>query len=361
MSGPRVRIGVIGAGSIAQQMHLAYLAELADRFEVVGVCDVSARLAERAAAPFGARATTDYRELLALEPEAILIAVNVPSEDLTVAALEAGVHVLVEKPMAWSPQRAAEVEAAAERSDAVLLIGYMKRFDPGYLLAERIVAEMDPIVGGVVRCVAGPNELYIRDVADVVAADDLPATALASRRELMGARTRETLGEVGPGLALAYALVLGITCHELSVMRGLLGAPVEVSSAQVWDAGRWLLTTLRYESCAITYALGRVATRSFDERIELYSEHDALELSFPSPFLKNAPTVVTRRRDVDGVSVEEQMVASYEEAFRRELEHFHDCVTGQAEPRAPAAEGRGDAEIMAAILRAARDGAAQAL
>ena len=100
-----VRIAVIGAGSVAQQMHLPYLAELRDRFTVVGVCDVSPSLAERAAAPFGAVATTDRRRLLDLRPDAVLIAVNGPSEDLTVEALESGADVLVEKPMAWTRRR----------------------------------------------------------------------------------------------------------------------------------------------------------------------------------------------------------------------------------------------------------------
>src|SRR5262245_55656359 len=111
-----VRIAVIGAGSVAQQMHLPYLAELRDRFTVVGVCDVSASLAERAAAPFGAVATTDRRRLLDLAPDAVLIAVNAPSEDLTVEALESGAHVFVEKPMAWSPARAEQIEATVERT-----------------------------------------------------------------------------------------------------------------------------------------------------------------------------------------------------------------------------------------------------
>ena len=237
----------------------------------------------------------------------------------------------------------------------------MKRYDPGYLLAERIMREIGEVKGGIVRCVAGPNELYIDDVAQVARAGDLSEATRAESLELMRARVKETFGELGPDLSRAYGLLLGISCHELSVLRGLLGAPLEVTSAQVWDDGRWLFATLRYPTCSIAYTLGRVATRTFDEIFELYAEDDALSLSFPSPFLKHAPTLVTRRRDVEGSSVEERSIASYEEAFRRELEHFHDCVTGRATPRTPASEARGDAEILAAIIRAARDGAAQPL
>jgi predicted dehydrogenase len=354
----RIRIAAIGAGGIAQQMHLPHLASLHDRFEVAGVCDVSPTLARQGAARFGASVFTDHRAMLdALRPDAVLIAVNGPSEDISIDALKAGAHVFVEKPMAWTPADAARVEAAVERSGRVLQIGYMKRFDPAVELAQRLVAEMGPIRGGVVRCVAGPNELYVRDVASIVRADDVPALP-----DLAAERVSDALGEdCDPELALAYRLLLGITCHELSVLRALVGAPLEVSSAQVWDEGRWLLATLRYPHGSLTYALGRLGTRTFDERVELYAFEESLELSFPSPFLAHAPTRVIRRRDDGAVSVEQHMVAGYEEAFRRELEHFHDCVAHGAEPRTPASEGRADAEILLAIARAARDGAPQSL
>jgi hypothetical protein len=237
----------------------------------------------------------------------------------------------------------------------------MKRYDPGYLLAERLLAGMGPVQGGIVRCVAGPNERYVSEIAQVARAGDLPAGAEDERKALIRARVEESLGDVGPELTLAYLLVLGITCHELSVLRGLLGSPVEVSAAQVWAGGKWIAATLRYPTCAVQYVLGRVATRSFDERVELYTEHDTVTLDFPSPFLKHTPTRVTRTRDVDGASVEERAIASYHEAFREELVHFHACVTEALTPRTPASEGRADAEVMAAIVRAARDREPQAI
>jgi predicted dehydrogenase len=215
-----------------------------------------------------------------------------------------------------------------------------------------------------VRCVAGPNERYVEDLIAVARARDVPAEVAAQHAAVREARLAEALGaDPDPALRLSYRLLLGIACHELSVLRGLLGAPLEVSSAQVWERGLWTQATLRYAHGSIAYTLGRLTTRTFDERFELYAEDSALELSFPSPYLEHAPTLLTRRRERDGgrVSVEERMIAGYEEAFRRELEHFHDCVAHGASPRTPAAEGRGDAETMLAIVRAARDGAPQPL
>jgi predicted dehydrogenase len=357
-----VRIGVVGAGSVSQQMHLPYLAELGDRFQVAGVCDASAMLAAQAARGAGAElATTDPAELFAARLDAVLIAVNGPADGLALDALRAGAHVLVEKPLAWSVERAAAVEAAAAHAGRVAMVGYMKRYDPAFALARAAVERMGPVRGGAARCVAGPNEAYIRDVAQVRTAGDVPARVAADLSALSAERLREAIGDAPPDLALAFRLIVGIACHELGVLRGLLGAPVAVSAARVWDEGRWLSATLRYEDFALDYLLGRMTTRIFDERFELYSEREALELSFPSPFLKHAPTLLTRRYDDPDRSVAETSIGSYQEAFRRELEHFHDCVTTGAPPDTPAWEARADAEIMVAIVRAARDGAPQPL
>jgi predicted dehydrogenase len=307
-------------------------------------------------------ATTDHAELIAADLDAVLIAVNGPSEDITAAALEAGRHVLVEKPLAYGPAQSARLRDLAARSDGLLMVGYMKRFDPIFPFAARLVdAVRDELGGGIVRCVGGPNALYIREVAEVRRADDVPAAARTAHQELRAARIREAIGEVDPGTELAYELILGITCHELSVLRGLLGAPLAVSSAAVRQGGRWVHASLAYEGFDVSYVLGRVASRTFDESFELYSERETVELSFPSPFLKNAPTRLRRRRDVEGATIEETYTGSYAEAFKRELEHFHACVVGEAEVVTGAEEGHGDAEIMTAIVRAARDGTPQPL
>lgn len=359
----RIRVGVIGAGSISQQMHLPYLTELEDRFELIGVCDASTTLAHSMAERHGAQfATTDHRELLRRDIDAVVIAVNVPSEDLTIEALAAGCHVLVEKPLAYSPRQAERVREAALKSPGELMVAYMKRYDPIFAVAEELVAGMaDELRGGIVRCVAGPNELYIRDVATISRATDLPDNAAATRDALIDERIRDAIGDFDAATRLAYQLILGITCHELSVLRGLLGAPLEVSSAEIWDGGRWLRATLGYGGFAVTYLLGRLATRVFDELVEIYSEHETVTLSFPSPFLKNAPTQLVHRREDNGRTIEATYIASYEEAFRQELIQFHESVRGRKPVITGADDACGDAEIMAAIVRAARERRAQAL
>ena len=358
----RVQIGVVGLGRITQLMHLPHLRDLDDRFEIAGVCDVSpglARLmADRHHVPI---ATANYRELLRAGLDAVLIAVPVPPEDMVADALAAGAHVFVEKPMAWTPTQARRLTDAAPAAGRVLMVGFMKRYDPGYRLAQRFVQDMGQVRGGMVRCVLGPNDLFLRDLLRLASPEVVDPDAEQAGREAAAARFLEAIGEVPDELQTAYRGLLFLASHDLSMLRGLVGPPHEVTSTSVWHGGHWLITTLRYAHFSLTYTMGAIATRHFDERVELYADTQTVQLTFPSPFLKHAPTVV-RREFADGHrTAQERSVASYEEAFRLELEHFHDCIVQGRTPDTPASEATADIELMVAIIRAGATGRPQSV
>jgi len=120
-----VRVGVIGAGWIAGA-HLATLRALAE-VEVVAVCDVDEARAREAGG--SAPAYTDWSELIAREaPDALFVCTPpLAHRDVTVAALEQGIHVYLEKPIARGLEDARAIVDAAERSDAVCAVGYQWR------------------------------------------------------------------------------------------------------------------------------------------------------------------------------------------------------------------------------------------
>lgn len=355
-----LRIGVVGLGRISQLMHLPHLHELADRFQIAGVCDISPGLARLMAERYGAPlATSDHRALLAAGLDALLVAVPSPPEEIVTNALAAGLHVLVEKPMAWSPVQARRLLAAAQAADRFLMVGYMKRHDPAYRLAEQLVRGMGPVRGGCARCVLGPNDLFLRDLLRVAAPDDADHEAVRAGQRLAEQRFREAIGDVPDDLQVVYRSLLFLASHDLSLLGGLLGRALEVSSASAWHGGRWLAATLRFDGASIAYTMGSVGFRHFEELVELYGDEQTVSLSFPTPFLKHAPTLVTRRYADGARTVEEHSVASYEEAFIRELEHFHDCVTTGRQPDPAAGEALDHAELMVAIVRAIATGRPQ--
>ncbi len=130
MSRP-LRIGVVGAGFAGRTAHLPAWARVPDA-TVVAVCDVDAAARARAASLVpGARLFEDHRDLLAFGVDAVSVCTpNVSHFPIARAALEAGVHAFVEKPVCVTP---AEVRALGEAADArglVLMARHQLRFDP---------------------------------------------------------------------------------------------------------------------------------------------------------------------------------------------------------------------------------------
>src|SRR5260370_42048278 len=84
---PRLRVGVIGCGLIAQVMHLHYLRELSDRFEIAAVCDLSRTVVDRVGEAYGVdRRFTDWTALLEEPLAAVLLVPTGSQGPLAVAA-----------------------------------------------------------------------------------------------------------------------------------------------------------------------------------------------------------------------------------------------------------------------------------
>ena len=127
-----IKVGIIGCGGIANSKHMPSLKKVAD-CEMVAFCDIVPERAEKAAKEYGspgAKVFTDYRELLK-EADIEVVHVCTPNRShslITVDALEAGKHVMCEKPMAINSEEAAKMLEAARRTGKKLTIGYQSRF-----------------------------------------------------------------------------------------------------------------------------------------------------------------------------------------------------------------------------------------
>lgn len=134
-----IKIGIIGCGGIANGKHLPALKRLAN-VELVAFCDIIGEKAETAAREYGApgaKTYLDYKELL---NDGGLDAVHVctPNDshaEIAINAMESGVHVLTEKPMAKKADDARRMLEASKRTGKLLTVGYQSRFraDSQYL------------------------------------------------------------------------------------------------------------------------------------------------------------------------------------------------------------------------------------
>ena len=128
----KVKIGIIGCGGIANGKHMPCLQKL-DNIEMVAFCDIIIERAEKAAKEYGiegAKVYEDYNEMLKNE-NLDVVHVCTPNNShasASIAAMEAGCHVMCEKPMADSVEHAQAMLDAQKRTGKKLTIGYQNRF-----------------------------------------------------------------------------------------------------------------------------------------------------------------------------------------------------------------------------------------
>ncbi len=164
-----LRAAVIGVGSMGRH-HARVYTEL-KQTQLVGVSDVSSETGQQIASLYNVPAYQDYRELLA-EAKPDIVTVAVPTKyhrEVASYALEAGVHVLVEKPIAATVAEGEALIAKAQSVGRKLMVGHIVRFSPVIqaLKAHMDAGELGKIFQIVCRRV-GPFPARIRDVGVVV-------------------------------------------------------------------------------------------------------------------------------------------------------------------------------------------------
>jgi len=355
----RLRVGVIGCGTIAQIMHLPYLRQLNDLYEISALCDVSPQVLEAMGEYYGVeRRYTDYRELLMLDLDAVLLLIPGSHAPEALAALRSGKHVLVEKPMCFTLAEADQLIEAAESSGRTLMVGYMKRYDPGYRHAQASLPKL-----GEVRYIQintlHPAEAPYLNVHRLVRGGDVPAETLKRMASEKDRLASEAIGPVSPTVKQIYTdVLLGSLVHDINALRGLVGEPQAVEYTAIWPAEEVLpviATVLRLRDqlrAAFIWAY-LPDYQDYFEEIALMSPAGRIRIQFPSPYLRHFPTPVIVEEMREGAPVTQRFTASYAEAFKEELLHFHGCVTTGKRPLTDARDARKDIAILQQILAAA--------
>jgi predicted dehydrogenase len=132
MEGEKLRVGLLGVGAIAQVVHLPVLSQL-DSVELLGVGDMDRARAKAIAARFGTPRVFDRDEDAFTSDSLDAIIICTPShmhEEQAIAALQGGKHVLVEKPLAFTPAGVERVLRVAEETGRTLMIAMNNRYRP---------------------------------------------------------------------------------------------------------------------------------------------------------------------------------------------------------------------------------------
>ncbi|MFI2787088.1 Gfo/Idh/MocA family protein [Kitasatospora sp. NPDC018614] len=351
---------------IAQLVHLPYLTALRDRFDVLALCDRSYDLARSVAERFHVPNTyASVEDMLAKTPEldAVLV-LTTDHREPVLTALEHGRHVFTEKPLGHTVAETEEVIAAAERTGAKVMVGYMKRYDSGVRRGLAEIARITRPVMARIHIVVGPEygNWIIPELARITRADPSDAAGAPDGRR---GRVAREFGSAPPGVTEAYMDMFGVWSHDVNVYRAAFPEAPASIRAHCSPDGRTLTGSLRYaDGFQCVFQGSSTSVHRFEESLTVWGEDRTVTLDISNPFLPNAPSTVRIWRDEApgpggtgrGSAVEETVTGSYQEAFEAQLAHFHACVTTPGlRPLTDAHEALLDTRLMIDIVRAAAE------
>jgi predicted dehydrogenase len=336
-----LRLGVIGAGRISQVAHLP-AATKAHRVRLSAVCDVSAALASPVADRYGVPGFTDLGKLLAGDVDAVLIAT--PDRlhlDHAAQALEAGKHVLVEKPLAPTSVDAAALNALATSAGLKLQVGAMKRHDPGIEYARESLARIGPIVTAqawyrVMSALRPPTEATL-----------FPATVVDE-----GVRRVET----GFKADRERYLLTTHGAHVFDSLRYLVGevATLRAEVAQVGKDFSWHGTCrLARHGGLASFEISANVHGEWAEGFDIYGQQGHLHVRSFFPFFRRASEVSLFTED-DLVTVRPSFGDT--DPYERQLEAFARAVLDGGPTNPDGAEGVAAVRFIEAVRASSSQG-----
>jgi predicted dehydrogenase len=362
----RLRVGLVGAGLVGQAEHAYYLWEERERFDFVGIADASATVREALGARYGVTGLyPDLQSLLkAGKLDALIIAAPDPFHpELAIAALEAGVHVLCEKPLALTLSGIDRIKAARDKSGKVLQVAYMKRHDPAFKKAVELLPARIEDVKLISVEVNDPDQDPFVAHMPMVVPNDIPAALKDQFRKLNTEHLVESAGKTPsePGVRALSGGFLSSLVHDMAVVHGMLlklktEMPVQASHGSLFDGGRGVELAFDLPGggrVRMTH-LNLPTVPDYTERVTVYCVDRIIELVFPSPYLRHFPTKLTVRKGGADKSLETtEFRVSYEEAFRDQLRAFHSAVTEGGPVTTPIEQARRDVELLISAYKKA--------
>lgn len=355
----KIRIGVIGAGGVAQLEHVPNLLRLHRLFDLVAVYDPSAAARRFVETEFGVASCASLGDLLSRKLDAVLVASpDALHHEQVSLALGHGLHVFCEKPLCYAPADIDDLIAMRDRSGKVLQVGYMKRFDPAY---EAAMARMPGKAEGLRYVSVEVNDPdawpFIRHSA-WHRPDDLDQTLVeeVSRKQQEQVR-RAVPASLDPmsfrGFTNAYSSAL---VHDVNAVHGLLDAlgvpPGNIAGAQLFAGGDGGQGTVRLLEGRAVWTMTHLTVPhlpDYRERISIYFDDASLELEFPSPWLNHHPTRLSVRTGDGHVLERADIHVGYEEAFVEELKGFWSAIVEGAPVRNTAEHARRDMKLLSGL------------
>jgi predicted dehydrogenase len=346
----QIRIGVIGTGSISETHLNAYKSN--PDAVIVAICDVNEARARQVAEKYGADKTyTDYRELLAdSDIDAVSICTwNNTHAPISIAALKAGKHVLVEKPLCKTVEEALEVQETVRASGKLLQVGVVRRYDSNVQMLRNFAengefGELYYAKASTIRRMGNPGGWF----ADVERSGggpliDIGVHVIDLCWYLMGKPKAVTVS------ANTYKK-LGNRANIQHLSR-YQAADYDASKNTVEDLANAII---RFENGAslmvdVSYSLH---AKQDEGSVKLYGEKGGFEID-------PAISIVTEKHNtILNIQPQTDSSAGFngDTAFHNEINHFIDCITKGTKQISPVEDGVEMMKILCAIYESAAKG-----
>ena len=302
----KVRTAVIGVGYLGR-FHAQKYATLTES-QLVAVADANVEVCERVAAEVGARAVTDYREILG-EVDAVSIATPTPLHfSIAKECLGRGVHVLVEKPITETLEEARRLVALAEKSGRILQVGHLERFNAAILAL----------------------------------AGTLGRPRFIESHRLAPFKERGTDVNV----------VLDLMIHDIDLIQSLVGAPIEsidAVGASVFSAGLDIANArIRYANGCVANTTASRVSMKMERKLRIFQDDAYVSIDLQQKVL----TVVRKPPEAAGAQrgqvVIEERTYEQGDALRMEIEAFLRSIR---EGRPPAVSGTDGLRALETAIR----------
>jgi len=315
-----IKIAVLGLGNMGRH-HVRHLSDI-EGAELVAVCDQSKERADSFAQEYGCKAYYDLTSLLTTE-SLDAIDITAPTSlhfDLSTQALNAGVSVLVEKPICETTEDADKLIQLAEEKNLTLMVGHIERFNPAVVAAKNLIDEGK--LGNVSMVIARRAGRFPAQMKDANVVIDLAVHDIDVLTFLIGEAPQDVVGKAGNALVDERPDMASI----------LLSYP---NGAQGFVHVNWITPT-PFRTLHITGEKGHIELNYATKETWFY----------PSKFTRNTHddgNTTISFEDQDPVKVEVEA----SDQLKEELKHF---VSAVAENRIPVTDGKAGRDALSAAL-----------
>ncbi|MEM2885792.1 MAG: Gfo/Idh/MocA family oxidoreductase [Thermoproteota archaeon] len=344
----KVSFGYVGCGFVAQKIHLPNFKGL-ERCDFKAIAEVRQDLGRRVQQKY--RIPKLYGSHLELADDKEIEAVGVSGGfhaqgEIARDLLEAGKHVFMEKPMAVSVVQAEKILEASKKGGSRLMVAYMKRFDPGYELFKgaiekyRVSGELGELLYARNHGFCGDWLAGMQDTQVEGTDEPYPPSPPAPKPPWLP----EKLYEKYVGYLQQYI-------HNVNFLRWVLGGEVEVKHADLDRDGYTGVVLMKVSGVRSCLETASTSFHGWEEHTQCYFKNGWVRASSPPLMLANMPAEVELYFG-RGQRSYVKPVPEWGWSYKREAEHFVDCLLSGEEFRSPGEDAVRDIEAIEKIYKA---------